>query len=167
MRFGQIATATAGRHHGGATSRRQQSHGQSDEPALGSRDRTGSGGRARTGFRGVGLPPSRPRLRRFWASPRRLAGHSSSRGGVPVHALSRAGARRSRETREVSLTPRSDMHCRPIFYSLPQRRCYARHGVDRPAGRHAGLHSASTSLPCSMEVQPCPCHLRQVIRLRH
>ena len=44
---------------------------------------------------------------------------------------------------------------RPIFYSLPQRRCYARHGVDRPASRHAGLHSASTSLPCSMDVQPC------------
>ena len=56
---------------------------------------------------------------------------------------------------------------RPIFYSLPQRRCYAWRGVDRPASRHAGLHSASTSLPCSMEVQPCPCHLRPVIRLRH
>jgi hypothetical protein len=28
-----------------------------------------------------------------------------------------------------------------IFYSLPRRRCYARHGVDRPASRHAGLRS--------------------------
>ena len=54
-----------------------------------------------------------------------------------------------------------------IFYSLPWRRCYARHGVDRPAGRHAGCTPASTSLPCSMEVQPCPCHLRPVITLRH
>ena len=30
---------------------------------------------------------------------------------------------------------------RPIFYSLPRRRCYAGHGVDRPASRHAGLRS--------------------------
>ena len=35
----------------------------------------------------------------------------------------------------------SEGQSRPIFYSLPRRRCYARHGVDRPAGRHAGLHS--------------------------
>ena len=28
-----------------------------------------------------------------------------------------------------------------MFYSLPWRRCYARHGVDRLASRHAGLHS--------------------------
>ena len=35
---------------------------------------------------------------------------------------------------------------RPIFYSLPQRRCYARRGVDRPASRHAGpALPASTS----------------------
>jgi hypothetical protein len=35
---------------------------------------------------------------------------------------------------------------RPIFYSLPRRRCYARHGVDRPASRHAGAAlPASTS----------------------
>ncbi len=60
-----------------------------------------------------------------------------------------------------------DTQSRLILYSLPRRRCYAQHGVDRPASRHAGLHSASTSLPCSMEVQPCPCHLRPVIRLRH
>ena len=142
MRFGQIATATAGRHHGGATSRRPRSHGQSDEPALGSRARTGSGGRAplRTGFRGVGPPtyqptPSWP----FLGLAAQAGGRSSSRGGVPVRALSRAGARPSRETRELSLTPRSDAHSRPIFYSLSQRRCYARRGMDRPAGRHAGL----------------------------
>jgi hypothetical protein len=55
----------------------------------------------------------------------------------------------------------------PSFYSLPRRWCYARHGVDRQASRHAGRTPASTSLPCSMEVQPCPCHLRPVIRLRH
>ena len=36
---------------------------------------------------------------------------------------------------------RSDAQSRPIFYSLPQRRCYARRGVDRPASRQAGLHS--------------------------
>ena len=36
---------------------------------------------------------------------------------------------------------RSDAQSRPIFYSLPRRRCYARHGVDRPASRHAGLRS--------------------------
>src|SRR5271165_2281024 len=35
---------------------------------------------------------------------------------------------------------------RPIFYSLPRRRCYTRHGVDRPASRHAGpALPASTS----------------------
>jgi hypothetical protein len=30
---------------------------------------------------------------------------------------------------------------RPTFYSLPRRQCYARQEVDRPASRHAGLHS--------------------------
>ena len=37
---------------------------------------------------------------------------------------------------------------RPKFYSLPQRRCYARHGVDRPASRHAGpaLPASTSSL---------------------
>src|SRR5580658_10584744 len=42
----------------------------------------------------------------------------------------------------------SDAQSRPIFYSLPQRRCYARHGVDRPAGRHAGpaLPASTSSL---------------------
>jgi hypothetical protein len=30
---------------------------------------------------------------------------------------------------------------RPILSSIPQRRCYAWHGVDRLARRHAGLHS--------------------------
>jgi hypothetical protein len=33
---------------------------------------------------------------------------------------------------------RSDAQSRPIFYSLSRRRCYARHGVDRPASRHGG-----------------------------
>ena len=36
---------------------------------------------------------------------------------------------------------RFDAQSRPIFYSLPQRRCYARRGVDRLASRDAGLHS--------------------------
>jgi hypothetical protein len=62
---------------------------------------------------------------------------------------------------------RFDAQSRPIFYSLPRRRCYARHGVDRLASRHAGLHSRFHVPSCSMEVQPCPCHLRPVIRLRH
>jgi hypothetical protein len=30
---------------------------------------------------------------------------------------------------------------RPHDYPVRQRRCYARRGVDRPASRHAGLHS--------------------------
>jgi hypothetical protein len=38
--------------------------------------------------------------------------------------------------------------------------------IDRPVDTR-GCTPASTSLPCSMEVQPCPCHLRPVIRLRH
>jgi hypothetical protein len=46
---------------------------------------------------------------------------------------------------------------RPIFYSLPRRRCYAWRGVDRPASRHAGPRSL---LPRpsqrSMEARPCP-----------
>ena len=40
--------------------------------------------------------------------------------------------------------------------SLPQRRCYARHGVDRPASRHAGLRSLLPRPPQrSMESRPC------------
>ena len=43
-----------------------------------------------------------------------------------------------------------------IFYSLPRRRCYARHGVDRPASRHAGLRSLLPRPPQrSMEARPC------------
>ena len=42
---------------------------------------------------------------------------------------------------------RSDAQSRPIFYSLPRRRCCARHGVDRPASRHAGLRSCFHVLP--------------------
>jgi hypothetical protein len=44
----------------------------------------------------------------------------------------------------TSLLSLSALAVRPrwwIFYSLARRRCYARHDVDRPAGRHAGLHS--------------------------
>ena len=44
----------------------------------------------------------------------------------------------------------------PSFYSLPQQRCYARHGVDRPASRHAGLRSLLPRPPQrSMEARPC------------
>jgi hypothetical protein len=49
---------------------------------------------------------------------------------------------------------RSDARPRPIFYSLPRRRCYPQHGVDRPASRHAAL-PASTSSQRSMEARPC------------
>jgi hypothetical protein len=39
---------------------------------------------------------------------------------------------------------------------LPRRRCYARHGVDRPASRHAGLRSLLPRPPQrSMEARPC------------
>jgi hypothetical protein len=45
---------------------------------------------------------------------------------------------------------------RPILYSLPRRRCYARHGVDRPAGRHAGPRSLLPRLlSARMEARPC------------
>jgi hypothetical protein len=37
--------------------------------------------------------------------------------------------------------------------------------IDRPVDTR-GCTPASTSLPCSMEVQPCPCRLRPVIWLR-
>jgi hypothetical protein len=75
-----------------------------------------------------------------------------------------------RPRREEGRLATSRMGLRPVSAHLlfpPSATCYAQHGVDRPASRHAGLHSASTSLPCSMEVQPCSCHLRPVIRLRH
>ena len=43
-----------------------------------------------------------------------------------------------------------------IFYSLHRRRCYARHGVDRPASRHAGLRSLLPRPPQrSMQARPC------------
>ena len=50
----------------------------------------------------------------------------------------------------------SDAQSRPIFYSLPRRRCYARHGVDRPASRHAGPRSLLPRPPQrGMEARPC------------
>ena len=48
-------------------------------------------------------------------------------------AVLRVTRRRARGSRQTE--------ARPIFYSLPRRRCYARHGVDRPASRNAGLRS--------------------------
>jgi hypothetical protein len=51
---------------------------------------------------------------------------------------------------------RFDAQSRPIFYSLPRGRCYARHGVDRPASRHAGPRSLLPRPPQrSMEARPC------------
>ena len=51
------------------------------------------------------------------------------------------------------------LQSRPIFYSLPRRRCYARYGVDRLRRADImGCTPASTSLPCSVEAQPCPSH---------
>ena len=45
---------------------------------------------------------------------------------------------------------------RPVFYSLPRRRRYARHGVDRPASRYAGPRSLLPRPPQrSMEARPC------------
>ena len=39
----------------------------------------------------------------------------------------------------------------------PSRRCYARHGVDRPASRHAGPRSLLPRPPQrGMEARPCP-----------
>jgi hypothetical protein len=55
------------------------------------------------------------------------------------HPLRRRGAPRSLPCSRR--WPRSDAQSRPILYSLPRRRCYAWHGVDRPASRHAGLRS--------------------------
>ena len=50
---------------------------------------------------------------------------------------------------------RSDAQSRPIFYSLPRRRCYARHGVNRPASRHAGCAPCfHVLLRSSMEARP-------------
>ena len=55
---------------------------------------------------------------------------------------------------------RSDAQSRPIFYSLPRRRCYARRGLDRPASRHAGLLSLlprplSAAWKCSHALATC------------
>ena len=66
------------------------------------------------------------------------------------------GRTRSSRSSASSTSPTVCTQSRPILYSLTRRRCYARHGVDRPASRHAG---AALLLPRlskrSMEAQPC------------
>jgi hypothetical protein len=83
------------------------------------------------GARSCDIPPSRGALAQaFLASPSwRTARH------VLPTPLRRRSAPRSLSCSRSR--PRSDSQSRSIFYSLPQR-CYARHGVDRPASRHAG-----------------------------
>ena len=117
------------------------------------------------------------RLRERGQRARRALRLANARGGRPSQGHARPGRELQRRDTEagdgIGLAMRAIAwlavaQSRPILYSLPQRRCYARHVVDRPASRHAGLHSRfHVPSPCSMEVQPCPCHLRPVIRLRH
>ena len=105
------------------------------------RTATATAGRPAAG-RGSTPPPSsrqsadagrmraRRPLRRAWRAFVALPGRVDPSDGEAAVLRERLRARGSRQTES-----------RPIFYSLPRRRCYARHGVDRPASRHAGLHS--------------------------
>jgi hypothetical protein len=106
----------------------------------------GSGTRAgalQNGFRSVlaVTPTSRSKLGllgRFGAPQPRP---SEAGGGLHVRRL--APRRRTARTGSEASFPLPAFRraVSAIFYSLPRRRCYARHGVDRPASRHAGLHS--------------------------
>ena len=100
--------------------------------------------------------------------PVTIQSETPPRGGVTCRTSRRTGwdwlAKRGRSTRDVAAglvaqvepgllghlpvrqAQRVCTQSRPIFYSLPRRRCYARHGVDRPASRQAGAAlPASTS----------------------
>jgi hypothetical protein len=54
----------------------------------------------------------------------------------------------------------------PVYFSFEDRAILNTAWIDRPVDTR-GCTPASTSLSCSMEVQPCPCHLSPVIWLRH
>ena len=82
-------------------------------------------------------------------------------------ALPHAVTRQGREAEPLSFSPRSDAQFGPSpIPSLGDGVMLGTAWIDRPVDTR-GCTPASTSLPCSMEVQPCPCHLRPVIRLRH
>jgi hypothetical protein len=46
----------------------------------------------------------------------------------------------------------------PVYFSLDGPAMLNTAWIDRPLDTR-GCTPASTSFPCSMEVQPCPCHL--------
>jgi hypothetical protein len=88
--------------------------------------------------RGFRNRPSRPRLRGHVPHTKPPCEPVGRRQGAFFqHPCAAAGAPRPCSRR----WPHSDAQWRPIFYSFPRRRCYAWHGVDRPASRHVGLHS--------------------------
>ena len=82
------------------------------------------------------LPRYAPRTTRSLANPNHGALTTSPSAATQNPAGSRGWPRPAR------LERRSDAQSiGHVFYSLLRRRCYARHGVDRPASRHAGPRS--------------------------
>ena len=97
---------------------------------------------------------------RIWGSWSDAGPLGTAQGaGPPPSAFLRQGATAARPRRllvRYERAGRRPAQSRPIFYSLPRRRCYARDGVDRPASRHAGLRSLLPRPPQrSMEARPC------------
>ena len=95
------------------------------------------------------LPPHTPHTKPLREPAGATAGHVLP---TPPRPPQRPAVRRVQGAGRVP-----EGQSRPIFYSLPRRRCYGRHGVDRPASRHAGLRSLLPRPPQrSMEARPCP-----------
>ena len=69
----------------------------------------------------------------------------------------RAGLSESYSDVILRLVGMEDDSSGPYSYSLPRRGCYARHGVDRPASRHAGPRLRCVPRPPQrgMEARPC------------
>src|SRR5271166_6485800 len=89
-----------------------------------------------------------------WRRPcLRLPSTGTAATSISADAFARGSSGRPSAS---AIGTRSDAQSRPILYSLPRRRCYARHGVDRPASRHAGPRSLLPRPPQrSMEARPC------------
>ena len=111
---------------GASTAALSQAEGSSAELRAGQAGMAGLARRVRTGT-ALNFP---------------VSGHDAMVEGDDCRCRSCCASRtRSSGSSASSTSPTGPHAVRLIFYSLPQRRCYARHGVDRPAGRHAGLHS--------------------------